>query len=107
MMHGVVREPGGLRPALVLTRRRQQHAHAGDLRIGSQFALVEHDRDAFARERTFLVARKARNPLAAAKQEPTTQRQRSDERRVGKECDSTCRYRWSPNHKQKKTMQNK
>src|SRR3546814_16674481 len=23
---------------------------------------------------------------------------RSDERRVGKECVSTCRYRWSPHH---------
>src|SRR3546814_8392551 len=23
---------------------------------------------------------------------------RSDERRVGKECGSTCRYRWSPDH---------
>src|SRR3546814_21170804 len=25
-------------------------------------------------------------------------RQRSEERRVGKECVSTCRYRWSPYH---------
>src|SRR3546814_19388008 len=28
---------------------------------------------------------------------------RSDERRVGKECDSTCRSRWSPYHKKKNT----
>src|SRR3546814_17534670 len=27
---------------------------------------------------------------------------RSEERRVGKECDSTCRSRWSPYHKKKK-----
>src|SRR3546814_15136444 len=27
---------------------------------------------------------------------------RSEERRVGKECVSTCRYRWSPLHKKKK-----
>src|SRR3546814_15839548 len=27
---------------------------------------------------------------------------RSEERRVGKECVSTCRSRWSPNHKKKK-----
>src|SRR3546814_18866665 len=27
---------------------------------------------------------------------------RSDERRVGKECVSTCRSRWSPSHSQKK-----
>src|SRR3546814_20344153 len=26
---------------------------------------------------------------------------RSEERRVGKECDSTCRSRWSPSHKKK------
>src|SRR3546814_11523164 len=29
-------------------------------------------------------------------------RQRSEERRVGKECVSTCRARWSPYHKKKK-----
>src|SRR3546814_14566101 len=27
---------------------------------------------------------------------------RSEERRVGKECVSTCRYRWSPYHEKKK-----
>src|SRR3546814_19169257 len=27
---------------------------------------------------------------------------RSEKRRVGKECVSTCRSRWSPNHEQKK-----
>src|SRR3546814_14521508 len=30
---------------------------------------------------------------------------RSEERRVGKECVSTCRSRWSPYHKNKKTKQ--
>src|SRR3546814_12889398 len=30
-------------------------------------------------------------------------RKRSEERRVGKECVSTCRSRWSPYHKKKKT----
>src|SRR3546814_4162287 len=29
---------------------------------------------------------------------------RSEERRVGKECVSTCRYRWSPYHSQNKTQ---
>src|SRR3546814_19530397 len=28
---------------------------------------------------------------------------RSEERRVGKECDSTCRYGWSPDHEKQKT----
>src|SRR3546814_17170334 len=31
------------------------------------------------------------------------QRERSDERRVGKECVRTCRSRWSPYHTKKKT----
>src|SRR3546814_18388240 len=32
---------------------------------------------------------------------------RSDERRVGKECDSTCRSRWSPYHSTKKNTNSK
>src|SRR3546814_12593774 len=31
---------------------------------------------------------------------------RSEERRVGKECVSTCRSRWSPYHYKKKTIRN-
>src|SRR3546814_19938728 len=31
---------------------------------------------------------------------------RSEERRVGKECVSTCRYRWSTNHEQKQRKYN-
>src|SRR3546814_14526848 len=31
---------------------------------------------------------------------------RSEERRVGKECVSTCRYRWSPYHAKKKQKNN-
>src|SRR3546814_11546709 len=34
--------------------------------------------------------------------ELTRIRRRSEERRVGKECGSTCRYRWSPSHLKKK-----
>src|SRR3546814_19313895 len=29
---------------------------------------------------------------------------RSEERRVGKECVSTCRFRWSPSHKKKNNI---
>src|SRR3546814_15970021 len=32
---------------------------------------------------------------------------RSEERRVGKECVSTCRTRWSPYHEKKKPSKNK
>src|SRR3546814_20492296 len=39
------------------------------------------------------------------KYEPSFKRnQRSEERRVGKECVSTCRSRWSPYHKKKKNI---
>src|SRR3546814_19305943 len=31
---------------------------------------------------------------------------RSEERRVGKECASTCRYRWSPYHEKKHVIKN-
>src|SRR3546814_11488097 len=35
---------------------------------------------------------------------PKSGANRSEERRVGKECVSTCRSRWSPDHKKKKTI---
>src|SRR3546814_274891 len=41
-----------------------------------------------------------RNPrsIARGKQRSFGHEMRSEERRVGKECVSTCRYRWSPYH---------
>src|SRR3546814_21153284 len=43
---------------------------------------------------------------ARARSRPSAARQRrSDERRVGKECVSTCRSRWSPYHEQKKKQE--
>src|SRR3546814_15756471 len=36
---------------------------------------------------------------------PATERRRSEERRVGKECVSTCRSRWSPYHYKKNKIQ--
>src|SRR3546814_19464881 len=37
----------------------------------------------------------------------TTSLRRSEERRVGKECVSTCRSRWSPYHSKKTNKRNK
>src|SRR3546814_16899093 len=37
---------------------------------------------------------------------PEPEQPRSEERRVGKECVSTCRSRWSPYHSKKKTTTN-
>src|SRR3546814_20085133 len=54
-----------------------------------------------------LVARKARRlevPVLADRTDFITElldRERSEERRVGKECVSTCRSRWSPYHYKK------
>src|SRR3546814_12877523 len=50
----------------------------------------------------------ANRPYRAPKPHPTfsapylAERRRSEERRVGKECVSTCRSRWAPYHKKKK-----
>src|SRR3546814_13504414 len=54
------------------------------------------------------VARVHRAPVVDIEVEPRQRRgrqlflDRSEERRVGKECVSTCRYRWSPYHYKKK-----
>src|SRR3546814_11029514 len=43
-----------------------------------------------------------RRKLPTASSIPFSPPNRSEERRVGKECVSTCRSRWSPYHKKKK-----
>src|SRR3546814_6322249 len=40
----------------------------------------------------------ARTPAHAVSRPPPATKARSEERRVGKECVSTCRSRWSPYH---------
>src|SRR3546814_17923374 len=77
--------------------------HAGASRNGSLAQSVEH--------RTFNPLVDGSNPSRPTiPQKPrqggasACQATRSEERRVGKECVSTCRYRWSPSHSKKKTM---
>src|SRR3546814_8422258 len=60
----------------------------GDLR------LVRAQRDNFAPNKS------VRGRVIIADQISDTAHLRSEERRVGNECVSTCRYRWSPSHKQ-------
>src|SRR3546814_20573502 len=50
-------------------------------------------------------SREGRNPWTQPFQ--NRNRRRSEERRVGKECVSTCRSRWSPYHYKKKNIQTK
>src|SRR3546814_14857206 len=45
--------------------------------------------------------------MLAWKIAPALARGRSEERRVGKECVSTCRYRWSPSHSKKQLQHSK
>src|SRR3546814_15620145 len=45
--------------------------------------------------------------LCAVRRHQRRARPRSEERRVGKECVSTCRSRWSPYHSKKKNKQTK
>src|SRR3546814_18304948 len=49
-----------------------------------------------------LNVREIETPVAAPVTETTEKAERSAERRVGKECVSPCRSRWSPNPKKKK-----
>src|SRR6187200_3634632 len=46
-------------------------------------------------------ARRPRSTIPASSR--STRRTRSEERRVGKECLTQCRARWSPYHKKKKS----
>src|SRR3546814_12336868 len=68
-------------------RPRPGIAAVGDRRIGRRHALYRHRLD------PVLVGVEVREAEAAE-----AGRIRSEERRVGKECVSTCRSRWSPYH---------
>src|SRR3546814_19642475 len=54
-------------------------------------------------DRAGIAAESVPNRAGAAELE---KQRRSEERRVGKECVSTCRYRWSQNHEQKNQRHN-
>src|SRR3546814_7885172 len=74
---------------------------SSDLQHELRFFLVVFQIAFFAAD-LHLVQRRLRNIHIAALDQlghlAVQQRQRSEERRVGKECVSTCRSRWSPYH---------
>src|SRR3546814_15108973 len=63
-----------------------QHLQPADL--GEQFFMLAHDLSVFREQRDLGGEAVGQRHRAA----------RSEERRVGKECVSTCRSRWSPYH---------
>src|SRR3546814_13503447 len=70
----------------------------GDVSLGTvDEIVVDAELADRQRDREGPAARVEIEPLAAD-QRPDQHRQRSEERRVGKECVSTCRSRWSPYH---------
>src|SRR3546814_11169211 len=54
------------------------------------------------RRATVIATKSAASPAAVAVQARALAQSRSAERRVGKECVSTCRSRWSPYHHKNK-----
>src|SRR3546814_13271894 len=69
----------------------------GECRIGERDLQRRCEQVALARGESRLVARLPGTTPAVS---------RSEERRVGKECVSTCRARWSPYHLKKKNKKN-
>src|SRR3546814_11076246 len=83
---------------------RHQYADRenGGQAAGYQVKLIEKAAHAYLLARklsmTFWPSGPARLIHSASMVSPTLSRHRSEERRVGKECVSTCRSRWSPYH---------
>src|SRR3546814_15707003 len=66
--------------------------HAGEAQVRVAVGLVDHATRRTGGEAGDIVYLQAQQMAQAMREE------RSEERRVGKECVSTCRSRWSPDH---------
>src|SRR3546814_13425192 len=82
----------------------KQHRHTRALRTERQ--VIGYLRTCHARQRSIPFIQKGVAAAQAAQLLPGLDQhrrktQRSEERRVGKECVSTCRSRWSPYHSKK------
>src|SRR3546814_20695115 len=92
--------------SLATIRRDQEIAarHA----IGAQ-SQIQHSPDARVDAGAVLDLESGRDATTGLQPEHVDQADRSDERRAGKECGSSCRSRWWPYHlkKKKNTYKNK
>src|SRR3546814_20159088 len=83
-----------------LLRQRDEGGGAGKA-IDQRDAVEQHARGQRAEDEV-LEPGLAGAQVVAAKGGHHVERQRSQKRRVGKECESTCRSRWSPSNSKKK-----
>src|SRR3546814_12693130 len=79
--------------ALVLSDRIAVFNNGGIVQVGTPLEIYEHPRSRFVAE---FVGES--NFIDGVVQGSSCGMTRSEERRVGKECVSTCRSRWSPYH---------
>src|SRR3546814_19716512 len=79
------------------------YAILGNLPMGVSRA-VEGERLRQARESEMAQSIEEIDAVAEARVHLAMPEHRSEERRVGKECVSTCRSRWSPYHEKKKNI---
>src|SRR3546814_11409950 len=79
----------------------------GDLVREYQIVNLGFGRRAFADDLEFVVAHDARVDVLHQQAAGNALEVRSEERRVGQECVSTCSSRWSPYHSKKKTLKQK
>src|SRR3546814_11318899 len=98
-MHAAEHDELGIR---IRGELRQLQRVAGEIGVLEHLiALVMMAEDAKPLAENFLDGNDARIAFAVIQQIEFVKFQcgsRSEERRVGKECVSTCRYRWSPEH---------
>src|SRR3546814_12736195 len=75
-------------------------ARIAQLKRDARKAATLQEQDGIQRELSELERkqRRLRQEIFAVEDEIIAKRDRSEERRVGKECVSTCRSRWSPSH---------
>src|SRR3546814_19195694 len=77
----------------------EQNSHRALAKTLGNLTLLEEGLAERAADRSFPEKRDAVYPRSAVSlAEELTRVERSEERRVGKECVSTCRSRWSPCH---------